>query len=85
VDTSHRGQINHKPPVAHGIARHTVAAAANRHQQMILASEMDGRDDVRDARAPRDQSGSFVDHPVEDLARQLVARIASLNQFAAQS
>jgi hypothetical protein len=53
-----------------------VAAALDREEQVLLAREVDGVDDVRGPRALHDERGPAVDEPVPDRAGIAVALIA---------
>jgi 3D (Asp-Asp-Asp) domain-containing protein len=62
-----------------------VPAAAYGDEQSVLPGKVDGGDDVAGVGAARDQRWMAVDHPVVDLAGLVVASIARLDQFAAES
>ena len=49
VDSAHCREVNDETVIAQRAAAHVVAAAPNRREQIICASEIDGRDDVGDA------------------------------------
>ena len=64
-------------------ARTIVAAAANGDVELVVASEIDGGDDVGDVGAAGDQPWMLVDHAVVKLARFLVVRISAPDDRAA--
>ena len=76
ADVPHRRQIDDQAVVAHAQAAGVVAAAADRHQQLVLAAEVHRRDDVGDVGAAGDQARPPVDHPVVDLAGLVVLGVA---------
>ena len=80
----HHRQIDHQPVVAAAEARAVVTAATNREQQALVASEVDGRDDVGHVDAARDQTRPLVDHAVVQGACSVVVGIARLNQSSAK-
>ena len=51
----------------------------------LLAAEVDGRDDVGDVGAARDQARPLVDHAVVERARLVVAGVSRLDDVAAES
>ena len=71
--TAHPGQVNHEPPIAHRGARDVVAAAPNRHQEMVGAGEIDGMDHVGGPNASGNERGLTVDHAVPDGASLIIA------------
>ena len=76
VDAAHLRQVDDEAAVVDRVAGHVVAAALDREQQVLLAREVDGVDDVRGAGALHDQRRLAVDQPVPDRARVVIARIA---------
>jgi hypothetical protein len=81
---THRRQVDHQAVIAHTQAHCVVAAAAYREKQLLLAREVDGGLHICHVNAPRDETGSPVDHPVVDLSRVVVLRIARGDELAAQ-
>ncbi len=81
----HRRKIDHQSVIAHSQPARVVSAAADGHQQLLLASEIHRRHDVGYVRAARNQSWAPVDHRVVYLASRVVTRIAWLNQPAVQA
>ena len=84
TDVPHRRQIDHQAVVADAKADGVVAAAANRHDQLLLAREVHCGLHVCDVGAFRDQPGPAIDHSVVDLACLVVLRIARRDELAAQ-
>ena len=82
---SHGRQIDHQAVVTDPEADGVVAAAANRHEQVLLAGEVHRRLDVGDIRAPRDEPGPPIDHRVVDLAGLVVLRVARRDELPAQT
>jgi hypothetical protein len=80
--TTHLGQIDHEPPIAHRSARDVVATATDRHQEMVGAGEIDGMDHVGDPSAASDERGLAVDHAVPDGAGLIIACVARTEQWA---
>jgi hypothetical protein len=76
LDALHQREVDHEAVVADGIARDVVPAPSDRDEQVVLARELDGLDDIFRRRAARDQRGSAVDHGIPDLAHRVVARVA---------
>jgi len=58
-----------------------VSTAANRREQIVLASESDGRKDVGDARALRNHLRVFVDACIPDVASLVIADIRWLEHL----
>src|SRR5579862_8501886 len=60
-------------------------AAANRHQQLLLAPKFHRSHHVRHVRAPRNHSRPPLNHRVVHLARRVVTRIPGLDQLPVQT
>ena len=60
-----------------------VAAAADGHDDVVVAREIDRGDDVGDVGALGDERRALVDHRVVDGAGLVVARVAALDEIAA--
>src|SRR5205814_5514975 len=84
-DALHRRQVDHHAVVADGIPRYAMAAALDGDHEIVVTCEVDRRDHVRDAGAAGDDRGAAVDHPVEDGACGVVARVMPLEQLAAEA
>src|SRR6185437_8635589 len=82
VHRAHSGKIDDKTVVAERTAAHVVASAANRGQQIVLPSEPDGSNDVRNPRALGDQAGTFVNTGIPDPAGLAVAGVCRLEKPA---
>jgi hypothetical protein len=76
VDAAHLREVDHQAAVVDCVAGNVVAAALDRDEQVLLAREVDGVDDIGCAAALHDQRRSTVDQTVPDRARLVVARIA---------
>jgi hypothetical protein len=74
--TAHLREVDHQAAVVDCVAGDVVAAALDRDEQVLLAREVDGVDDIGRAAALHDQRRSTVDQPVPDRARVVVAWIA---------
>ena len=73
-DLAQPGQVDGQAAVRHGLARHVVAAAADRGRQAVLAGHVDRGHHVLGAGAAQDQAGAPVDHGVPEPAGPLVVR-----------
>jgi hypothetical protein len=62
-----------------------VATAANGYEEIVIASERNGRNHVGHARTLHDESGASVDHRVEDRTRPVIAVLAATKNAAANS
>ena len=76
VDAAHLRQVDDEAAVVHRVAGDVVTAALDREEQVLLAGEVDGVDDVRGPGALHDQRRPAVDQPVPDRAGIVVALIA---------
>ena len=76
------GQVDGQAAVRHGLARHVVAAAADRGRQPVLAGHGDRGHHVLGAGAAQDQAGPPVDHGVPDQPRLLVVRVVRADDVA---
>ena len=85
ADAIHQAQVEDHPVVAGAQARAVVPAAADGEEQAPLAGEVDGGDHVGNVGGADDERGVAVDHPVVDLARLVVARVARADEFAARA
>ena len=83
ADALEAAQVDHQAAVAHGVAGRAVAAAAHRDPEIVLSSEVDGVDHVRDAAALHDHGRPAVDHAVPDLAGVVVAVVARADHRSA--
>ena len=72
----HSRQIDDEPIVANTQPWEIVAAAANGHDQVVLAAKIDRGDDVRHIAATGDEAGPPIDHGVVDLSSRIVTRVA---------
>jgi hypothetical protein len=80
----HVREVDHESAVAERVTPDAVAAGADRHRQLALAREANGRDDVGDPAAERDAGGMAVDRSVPDRASGVVARVARQHHLAAE-
>jgi hypothetical protein len=77
----HLGKVYHQSVVTERTAADVVPTAPNRRQQIIRASEIDRGNHISHASAPSDQSGTFIDTCVPDLAGLVVANIRRLENL----
>jgi hypothetical protein len=75
ANTLHQREIDDKSIIDETETGTAVAATANRDSHVVLASEIDGRDDVGDVDAACDDRRSLVDHGVVDLAYLIVVGV----------
>jgi hypothetical protein len=85
MDALHPRQVDHEAALTHRVARDVVAAATNRHEQIVVTGEIDRADDVGHPGTADNQGGPFVNHGVPDLTRLIVPGIAGTQQFAPQA
>ena len=85
LDVAQQREIDHDTVVAGSQPSAVVAAAADRKQQVVVASEPHSRGHVVGVRTARDQRRPSVDHGVEDLARFAVLTILGPDQRSAES
>ena len=85
VNIIHSRQIDDEPIVANAQPCGIVAAAANGHDQVVLAAKIDRRDDVRHIAATGDQAGPPIDHGVVDLSSRVVTRVALFDELSAEA
>jgi hypothetical protein len=78
VDVIHRREVDHEAVVTDGFARDVVSAAFDREQQILIAGEIDGSDDVGSPRTLGDDCWLLVDHPVPHAAGLVVALVLRL-------
>ncbi len=74
VDSLHGRQVDHEAIVDQGASRDVVPAAADRHDEIVLAREIHGRRHVPGVPAAHDDRRMAVDHSVPDGARVIVSR-----------
>ena len=72
-DALHRRQVDDDPAVGGGEPGQAVSTTANGDLELLAARELDGGDDVGDARAANDERRTPVDHPVPDGPSRVVA------------
>jgi hypothetical protein len=84
LGAAHAGEVDHDSVVARRQPRDAVPAAADRDQQLLLASEPKRGDHVVDVRRPNDESGAAIRHPVPDSARLVVAGIVREDDLAGE-
>ena len=85
LDGPHAREIDDNAAVARRKAGDAVAPTADHDDEIVLAGEVDRRDDVLDTSAPRDERGMAVGHRVPDDAAGVVLAIAGLDQLAAKA
>jgi hypothetical protein len=85
VDVAQQREVDHHAVVARAEPGAVVAAAADRHDEVVCAREAERPRDVVRARAARDQRRALVDHRVEEAARLLVVAVLRSDQAARES
>ena len=81
-DLAQPGQVDGQAAVRHGLARHVVAAAADRRRQAVLAGHADRGHHVLGAGAAQDQAGAPVDHGVPEQPGPLVLGVVRADDLA---
>jgi hypothetical protein len=84
ADGMHRGEVDHKTPVADPAAAHVMAATSYGENKVVFAGEVYPRDDIRDARAPRNHCRPLVYQAVPDPPRLLITPVIFANESAAK-
>jgi hypothetical protein len=74
ADPLHRREVDHQPAVVDAESGAVVPAAADGNEQLAVAAEIDGGNDVARVGAAGDERRTAVDHAVVDLPRLFVAR-----------
>ena len=69
-------QVDHEAVVADAVADGRVPTAAHGEQKLVVAGEVDGRDDIVDGLAAGDERRVAVVHAVPDLTGVVVARVS---------
>src|SRR5688500_2150200 len=85
IDALHQRQIEHNAAVAGGITGGIMTAATHSQEDIVLASEVHGGDDISRARASHNQSRLFVDHLVPNEPDFVVSGGLSRENGAAHS
>ncbi len=81
----HRRHVQHQCAVRCRQPGDVVPAPFHAEQQIVLARELDGRDDVGGADAADDEPGPAIDHRVPERPRILVAGFFRQDHGAAQA
>ena len=81
----HRRKVDYQSAIAHSQPARVMPAAADSHQQFLLAAELHRRYDVGHVGAAGNQSRVPIDHPVVYFASRVVTRISWLDQTSAQA
>src|SRR5215213_1594282 len=76
----HRREVNDDATVAQGVARYSMAAAANRNLQSPIPGESQHGEDVGRTGATGDEGGTSADRPIPDRADLFVAFIERAEQ-----
>src|SRR5215216_1239205 len=76
----HEREIDHDAAVAHGVAGNGVPTSPHRDEQVTLAGEAHGRDNVIGARAASDERRIAVDGAIPDAPRLVVTILIGLQQ-----
>jgi hypothetical protein len=85
VNSSHARQVDDHPAVAERSAANVVAAAADSHQERVLARKGHGINHIGRARAARDDPRVPVDAGVPDSPRRVISGIVWVNHFPPES
>jgi hypothetical protein len=75
VNAAHRRQVDDETAVVDRVAGDVVPVALDREEQVLLAREVDGVDDVGRSGALDDQRGPAVDESVPERAGIVVALV----------
>src|SRR5437660_8337295 len=81
--TVHARQVDHHTAVADRKAWHTMAAATDRHDQVVGPGAGDCSEDISDAGTADNQRGVPVDHAIVNAAGAVVVSISGTEQRAA--
>ena len=81
----HPGQVDHQPVVDEAETRPVVTAAADGHDDVVVAREVDRSDHIGDGLALSDERRPLVDHRVIDRTDLVIVRITGLDEIAAHS
>ena len=81
----HRRQVDDQAVIDAAETRTIVAAAANGDRELVVAAEIDGRDDIADIRASSDEQRAFVDHGVVEFSCLFVFRMVAPDNRAAKT
>src|SRR5262245_14695779 len=84
IDTCifYRAEVDDQSVVADSQAPRVMSAAADRHEQIVLSSEVHGGNDVRHVRTTGNQPRLFVDHSVVHLTSFIVILVTRFDQSA---
>ena len=77
-------QVDYQTIVAYSQPPGIVPAAPHRGEQIVLAAEIHGSNNIRHIHATCDQSRPPVDHRIVHFPCLIVVLVATLNQLAAQ-
>jgi hypothetical protein len=81
----HRRQVDDQAVVDAAETRTIVAAPANGDRELVVAAEIDGRNDIADIRASSDEQRAFVDHGVVEFSRLFVFRMVAPDNRTAKT
>src|SRR6185503_16930002 len=84
MDGAHAREVDDNAIVAKGAAADVVAAASDSREQIVFAREVDGGDDVGDARTAGDQGRMFIDAGVPNPAGVVVAAVGGLEKLTVE-
>ena len=77
-------QVNHEATVTNRTSRDIVAAASNRNQQSVVASECDSMSDIARIPTAHNHTGPSIDHRVPDRPDILVGRCSLIKHLTVQ-
>ena len=83
-DAFHAREIDDDATIADGTATDAMPTAAHSHEQMVVASELDGSHDIDHAGATHDSLRVLINHAVPDFTGSVIATIVRADQFATQ-
>ena len=76
-------QVDHQPVVHQAQAGAVMPSAANGDGKLVIAPEVDRRDDIGYIDTACDQSRALIDHAVVDLACCIIFRVVGADQLPA--
>jgi hypothetical protein len=81
----HAGEIEHHATFVGAVADDAMASTAHGQRQRLLASEMDGGDDIFHACAAHDQGRMAIEGAIPDPPCGLIVRVLWKKQFSPQA
>src|SRR5579859_847527 len=84
INLLHAREIDDNAVITGRVTSHVVGTAANRDQQILVASEVHARQNILRGLTAGDQRRSAVNHPIPDLAGVVVGLVAGNDDRASQ-